>query len=150
MIHDPSIVDIDVDINMISIFYHYLYFYEDGNFNSRMATINIDTDGDGTKFLSDDGTYKEVSGGSEPVIIEYPLEGTEVVTLTDEQINAARNSNIKIKSFDSTLNITIIATPLDCSFNDTHVLINTRINASDEIIDQKFIIDIANKTITRQ
>lgn len=102
--------------------------------------------GDGTKFLADDGKYKEAG----PVIIEYPLEGTEAVTLTDEQINAAKNSNIKLKLTGDSLDFTAIAIPYSYAISDTMIAIDIRISGTDSNIDQKLVIDIANKTIIRQ
>lgn len=38
-----------------------------------MSSIDIIHTGDGTKFLADDGTYKEASGGAEPMICAYRI-----------------------------------------------------------------------------
>ena len=74
-------------------------FTKDGQIVRFDNAILLDGTGNGTKFLSDDGTYKEVSGGNEPVIIETNIEGEgfENVQLTDQQFEACKNSNVKIK-----------------------------------------------------
>ena len=110
------------------------------------------TSGDGTKFLSDDGTYKEVSGGSESyVIIEYPANTTEAVTLTDEQINAAKNQNIKIKAITS--DMTYVYNPATYIITDTVIAFLVLVGVNEDsgnCMATVYNIDITNKTITKQ
>ncbi len=121
--------------------------------NSELAFPILKTpkfyyNGDGTKFLSDDGTYKEVSGGSGPVIIELSIgeESFESAQLTDQQIEACKNSNIKIK-----LNFpdyAIILVPYFYEIrNETILLYIRNVNHSSVVVDATFIIDINNKII---
>ena len=67
-------------------------FSDDGTYNTITDILNFDNKGDGTKFLSDDGTYKEVGGGSEP----YIWDGTASETKFAE-LKAAIESNKIIK-----------------------------------------------------
>lgn len=98
--------------------------------------------GDGTKFLSDDGTYKKVSGGSGPVIIDMIGESGSV---TDEQIEAAKNGNIKIK-VSSEIGITYVL-PYYYLVQEDAVIFCVRLGDSD-FYDSIFKIDIINKTIS--
>lgn len=101
--------------------------------------------GDGTKFLSDDGTYKEVSGGGEPVIIEIDAKSPTSI-LTDKQINAAKNSNIKIKAILKEENTTIIINPTIYTISNDSIIIDAvlaGINGAAESV--KYNIDIINK-----
>lgn len=63
----------------------------DGIFTMSDDHFNIERTGDGTKFLSDDGSYKEVSGGSEP----YIWDGTTSETIYNE-LKAAIKANRRI------------------------------------------------------
>ena len=92
-----------------------LYLLSDnGTYDKVEDALILINSGDGTKFLSDDGTYKEVGGGSESyVIIEIELEG-DGTTLTDTEIEAIQNQNVKIK-YNKTvgdISSTVTATPI--------------------------------------
>lgn len=55
----------------------------------NLSSIDIIHTGDGTKFLADDGTYKEASGGAEPMICAYTIGSYTARTI--ELINHTYN-----------------------------------------------------------
>lgn len=86
-----------------------------------------------------------------PVIIEYPANTTEAVTLTDEQINAAKNQNIKIKAITS--DMTYVYNPATYIITDTVIAFLVLVGVdenSGNCMATVYNIDIANKTITKQ
>lgn len=104
--------------------------------------------GNGTKFLSDDGTYKEVSGGNGPVTIETNLgdEGFEDVQLTDQQFEACKNSNVKIKV--NTPDSYMILIPYFYGFQGEDIVIFVRqINPAGNIGDVTFSVNINSKLL---
>lgn len=104
--------------------------------------------GNGTKFLSDDGTYKEVSGGNGPVIIEYPNVSNEEIAVTDEQIEAVKNGNVKIKlTMTGTTNY-IISAPISIAIMEEVAEIVVRSYFGENITDAILLVDFTNKTIS--
>ena len=79
-----------------------LTFKADGTFNNTHNDIKLLTGHGGTKFLSDDGTYKEVGGGSEPYIISDTTSANDLYSYLSEstEINERFNPNIIIDYLD--------------------------------------------------
>lgn len=125
-----------------------IIFESNGTYTTTYNQISLKSGYDGTKFLSDDGTYKEVSGGGGPVIIEVPFEGNETVTLTDEQIEAFKNSNVKLKIVYA--GIVVICIPFAYAITDYSGSLCIRVQVNEVFEDLAFNIDITNKTITKQ
>lgn len=132
---DASILNIGVNCNVI-------YVSSNGSCEFETKYLELVNKGSGTKFLSDDGTYKKVSGGSGPVIIDMIGESGSV---TDEQIEAAKNGNIKIK-VSSEIGITYVL-PYYYLVQEDAVIFCVRLGDSD-FYDSIFKIDIINKTIS--
>lgn len=90
------------------------------------------------------------SSGSESVIIECLFGNAEAVTVTDEQINAAKNYNIKLKiNYPDDDSRYIIAVPYCYYFEEEIISILIRVAIpTGNISDIGFSIDIINKTIT--
>ena len=118
-------------------------------YEGNLLVYPFNPQGDGTKFLSNDGTYKEVSGASGPVIIEMTVgdEGIGTVTLNDEQINAAKNYNIRLKV--NAPDGSMILVPYSYHMDGENIGFYIRIiNPAGHINDSAFSIDVINKTIT--
>lgn len=79
------------------------------NFYSEENIIPLFYDGDGTKFLADDGTYKEVSGGSEPY--NFDTNKTEFTEEELEEFLTAVSSGTPIMSYMDGINIPFSVVP---------------------------------------
>lgn len=94
------------------------------------------------------GSSNNNSGSSGPVIIEYPLGNTEAFTLTDEQINAAKNYNIRLKINNTNDdNKYVIVVPCFYGIEGESITLYIRMMAGGPITDVIFLIDTINKTI---
>lgn len=90
------------------------------------------------------------SGGNGSVIIEHLFGNAEAVTVTDEQINAAKNYNIKLKiNYPDDDSRYVIVVPYSYYFEGEIISILVRVMIpTGHISDIVFSIDIINKTIT--
>ena len=94
------------------------------------------------------GDTEVSSGGSGPVTIEINIgdEGFESATLTDQQIEACKNSNIKLKL--NFIDYVTILVPYYYEINNETILIYIRmLNQSYVVADVSLEVDINNKTI---
>lgn len=141
-----SIIDcssLDIAINC-----SFIYVRNNGDCEFLDEFLVLTNKGSGTKFLSDDGTYKEVSGGSGPVIIEYPNGSNEEIAITDEQIEAVKNGNVKIKlTVTGTTNYIILA-PISIAIMKEAAEIVVRSYFGENITDAALLVDFTNKTIS--
>lgn len=90
------------------------------------------------------------SGGGGPVIIELSIgdEGIGTVSLSEEQINAAKNSNIKLKINEPDGIHYMILVPYFYGIREENITFYTRMmNGAGHISDSTFSIDVINKTI---
>lgn len=134
--------------NQLQIIGMVCLFGTDGSIAKNNNQFLFDGNGSGTKFLSDDGTYKEVSGGSGPVIIEYPNVSNEEIAVTDEQIEAVKNGNVKIKlTMTGTTNY-IISAPISIAIMEEIAEIVVRSYFGENITDAILLVDFTNKTIS--
>lgn len=123
-------------------------FNSNGTCNIDSTQTTLKSGYDGTKFLSDDGTYKEISGGSGPVIIEYPYGSNEEIAVTDEQIEAVKNGNVKIKlTVTGTTNYIILA-PISIAIMKEAAKIVVRSYFGENITDATLVVVFTNKTIS--
>lgn len=87
------------------------------------------------------------SGGSEPVIIEYSTDATDSVSITDKQINAAKNYNIILNMIAP--NGSFMLVPYGYIMDGENIGFLVRaMNGAGHISDAVFSIDVINKTIT--
>lgn len=88
------------------------------------------------------------SGGNEPVIIEYPNGSNEEIAVTDEQIEAVKNGNVKIKlTMTGTTNYIILA-PISITIMEEVAEIVVRSYFGENITDAILLVDFTNKTIS--
>ena len=81
-----------------------------GNPLSEPATIDIIHTGDGTKFLSDDGTYKEVNGGGITIETDPIFSASPAATITNEKkaewdnkVDKVEGKGLSTEDFTTTL-----------------------------------------------
>lgn len=90
-------------------------------------------------------------GGNGPVIIEYPFYGNEAVTLTDEQINAVKDGNIKIKLTVPDNNACAIVLPEFYEISDDEAYISVyQPSLEGGRSNVVYLVNNANKTITKE
>ena len=91
------------------------------------------------------------SADNGPVIIEYPFGSDEDVTLTDEQVNAVKNSNIKIKlTIPGNSTYFIILPELYEISDKVACILVYQPNSEGGISNVVYLVDITNKTITKE
>lgn len=125
-----------------------IIFESNGTYTTTYNQISLKSGYNGTKFLSDDGTYKEVSDDNLPVIIEYPYGSNEEIAVTDEQIEAVKNGNFKIKlTIPGTTNYVILA-PISISIMKEAAKIVVISYFEENISDATLVVVFTNKTIS--
>lgn len=94
------------------------------------------------------GGSNNSGGGNEPVIIEYPYDSNEEIAVTDEQIEAVKNGNVKIKlTVTGTTNYIILA-PISITIMKEAAEIVVRSYFGENITDAILLVDFTNKTIS--
>lgn len=91
-------------------------------------------------------------GGSGPVIIELPFgeEEIEAVSLSEEQINAAKNGNIKLKmKMPNDIYLTFVPYMYVYIKKDEDIVFYVRsMDSAGHIADEAYSINVIDKTIT--
>ena len=125
-------------------------FKSDGTIENQSCYyyVHLKATGDGTKFLSDDGSYKEVSGGSEP----YIWNGDTSETIFNELKNAiAANRTIIAKNqegnWDVAHKIIVYGTSVELYFfaNNSNIQVYYDINKTN--VNRNFINSITKAPI---
>lgn len=94
IVYNPNIPDSEDGVSVDAVNLHFMYIVvreSDKGFNVISDRMTLQKSGDGTKFLSDDGTYKTVDGGT---------TGSSDSILTQEEQNTILNA-INAVPFDS-------------------------------------------------
>ena len=66
--------------------------------NEKQKLEKIIIDGDGTKYLADDGTYKEVSGGGSNIVVDSELSDTSTNPVQNKVVKAELDKKLDINS----------------------------------------------------